>query len=78
MIYSLINIQKEHENGTVEGYWIQDVVGTLEKAIGIAYQTYLANSKSIDIAIVEGISSTIPQLSYWTNLKPIKHNGKYR
>ena len=73
MIYSLINVTKEIDKNTVEGYWIQDVIGTLDKAIGIAYSTNRINSFKLNIAIVPAIRSTVPTLNYWTNLKNINY-----
>ena len=73
MIYSLIAVTKELDNNTIEGYWVQDCVGSLAKAIGRAYATSMANGKQ-SIAVVEGLNSTVPQLNYWTNLKKLKLN----
>jgi hypothetical protein len=67
MTYSLIAITKESPDGSVEGYWLQDCIGSLEKAIGRAVATSMANSGQ-HIAVVEGIRSTTPQLNYWQRL----------
>lgn len=61
----------EYKNGFVSGYWLQDHVGTLESAKEVARQTKKANNNKIDISVVEQINSTVPGLSYYTNLKSL-------
>lgn len=71
MIYSLISVTKEIDDDTIEGYWLQDVIGSIDKAIGIAYDINRINSFKLIIAIVPAINSTTPQLNYWTNIKKL-------
>ena len=68
MIFSLIIVSKE-KNGIVEGYWMQDHIGTLESAQKLADETNEINGNSLNIAIVEQLNSTVPILNYWTGLK---------
>jgi hypothetical protein len=63
--YSLINVTKEIDTNTVEGYWIQDSIGSLEKAIGIAIKTNIANGNKLIIAIVPKVNTTTPLLNYF-------------
>ena len=67
MTYSLINVTKENEDESVEGYWIQDYIGTLEGAIGRAWSTNRVNGHKLNIAIVPAIRSTVPILNYYKN-----------
>jgi len=66
--FSLINISSE-KNEYVSGYWIQDHIGNLESANVLVSETNIANNNKLNIAIVEEISSTVPGLSIYTNLK---------
>jgi hypothetical protein len=66
--FSLINVSSE-KNGYVSGYWIQDHIGNLESANVLVSETNKANNNKLNIAIVEEISSTVPGLSIYTNLK---------
>ena len=72
MIFSLINVSKEHDNNTIDGYWIQDcIVDNLEEAIDRASQTNEANSNRLNIAVVSSVDSTTPMLNYLTNFKKL-------
>ncbi len=66
--FSLIQISKTHDDGKVEGYWLQDHIGTLHSAIGVAVKTSMANS-GLHIGVVEQVRSTVPALNHWKNLK---------
>ena len=59
MRYSLLNVYKEYD-GLVDGVWIQDSIGNLEKAIKIARDTEKANSNRIVVAVVAGVNSYAP------------------
>lgn len=63
-----MTISKKHNDGSIEGYWIQDCIGSLEKAIGRAVATSMANSGQ-PIAVVPGVNSTTPILDYFKNQK---------
>ena len=70
--YSLVNVWKRHDDGFVDGSWIQDSTGTLEKAFLKARRTEKANSGRISVAVVHsfmgaGISNFTPR----TRLKEI-------
>jgi len=67
--FSLINVYQTNSNGTVNGSWIQDHIGTLETAIERAVETNAVNSNRLDIAIVKGVSSVVPMLDDHRNLK---------
>ena len=64
--FSLITVSKE-ENGTVEGYWIQDHIGTIESATTLANETSKLN-RDQNIAVIDQINSTTPMLGYWKDL----------
>lgn len=55
MRYSLMVIHRE-VGDKIDGVWIQDSTGTLEKAILKARATEAANSHRIAVAVVEGIN----------------------
>jgi len=67
MKFSLIIVTKEVE-GKVEGYWIQDHIGTIETATEVANKTSEVNSGQ-NIAVVDQIGSTVPMLGYWNQLQ---------
>lgn len=69
--FSLINVMKEHEDGSIDGYWIQDCIGSLEEAIKRAVTTNMANSNRLCIAVVSAVNSTVPILDYFTNLEKL-------
>jgi len=68
---SLIIVMKEHPNGTVDGYWIQDHIGTVKEATMRAKAVNEVNSNQLNIAITEKVNSTTPALNYWHNLKKL-------
>lgn len=70
MRYSLILVCKEH-NGFVDGVWLQDSIGSLEKAIKLARDTEKANSSRISVAVVDGLNSCAPDYDIKTGLKRI-------
>lgn len=70
MKYSLINVEVD-KGETVDGYWVQNVAGSLKDATKIARETEKVNGYRIKIAIVNEINSTTPLLEYWRNLKRI-------
>lgn len=74
MTYSIVTAVKRHD-GKVDGYWLQDSIGTLAKARRIARRTSLLNSGA-DIAITEPVSSVVPLLEYWVGLKEIPRSGE--
>jgi hypothetical protein len=67
MKFSLINVQAS-TGPLVNGYWLQDHIGTLASATARARVLEAANSDKIDVAVVEELSTTTPAFSYWTNL----------
>lgn len=66
---SLINVIKR-SNNLVSGYWLQDCF--IENAEDLRKKINTANGNKLNIAIVEQIRSTTPQLNLYTNLKVIK------
>jgi len=74
MRYSLLNVYKEYD-GLVDGVWIQDIIGHLEKAIKIARDTEKANSNRIVVAVVAGLNSYAPDYSIKIGLERIDING---
>ena len=68
MGFSLINVSID-EGATIDGYWIQNVTDTLEKAKQLAREIEEVNGFRIRIAVVDELSSTVPILGYWKKLK---------
>jgi len=67
MRYSLINVQ-ESSGQLVSGNWVQDHIGTLASATAAARTTEAANGHKITVAVVDGLSSVVPALSYLLDL----------
>lgn len=63
--FSLLNVCATNPNGTVDGYWIQDCVGTREDALERAAKTSTANS-NIRVEVIEPIYHPTPRSNYWT------------
>lgn len=75
MRYSLINVSKEYD-GYVDGTWLQDSAGNFEQAVKRARDTEMVNDSRITVAVVDGLSSYIPDYSYKRGLKRLdKSNG---
>ena len=53
--YTILTVRRIHENGMIDGGWLQDHIGTLETAKQRADATSALNSNT-DIAVVEGVS----------------------
>jgi len=62
MTYSLINVVKDNGDGTVQGYWMQDSIGSLAKAQERARATEAANSNRLTIAVCKAVRSAFPIL----------------
>lgn len=71
MIYSLINVYRDNGD-SVDGTWVEDVIGSLDDALCRARETEKANSNKIHIAVVEQINSPTAILHFWTGLKPFR------
>lgn len=54
MSYSLLAVHRVHADGTVDGAWLQDHVGTLQSALEKTKNTSALNS-GLQIAVVEKI-----------------------
>jgi hypothetical protein len=67
MTYALLNVSRTHPDGTVDGTWIQDHIGTIETAQARAEQTNAANSGALNIAVVNQLPSPVPMLDCWHN-----------
>lgn len=74
MRYSLINICKELD-GFVDGVWLQDSNEGIERAIKAARDTEKANSNRIAVAVVKGLSYSVPNYSIQTGLRRIDAKG---
>lgn len=61
--FSLLSVSSKNDDGTVNGYWIQDCVGTFDEAVERARRASELNS-GIHVAVVDGLSDPIPQLGY--------------
>ena len=64
--YSLLNVYNTNEDATVDGYWVQDVLGSLEQAQQKALETEAANSNKINVVVVDHIDHWNPQMEVWT------------
>lgn len=71
MKFSLLNVYRTNADGTVDGYWIQDHIGTIETAKEMARKTEAANSNKIQVAVVQQVPSPVAILDTWHNQKPI-------
>ena len=61
MKVSIIQIEREN-NGLIDGYWLQDHMGSLEDALIKAKGHEEANGNNIKTAIVEQVQTTTPML----------------
>ncbi len=59
--FSLIQVSSE-KDGKINGWWVQDHVGTLETAKKAAEETEKANDDKIEVAIVSQLNTTTPLL----------------
>ena len=66
--YSLIAVTETNPDNTINGYWVQDKIGTLKQAKERAAATSKLNANQ-DIAIVQAVTETNPLLGFFTNLK---------
>lgn len=65
--FSLVRAYKTHADGTVDGYWVQDCVGTLEEAWARAAT---ATGSGMPVVVVEGLpSGRAPDVLF--NLRPV-------
>ena len=58
-MFSLLTIHRQNEDGTIDGAWLQDVVGTLEEARQRAQSTSAVNS-GMPIAVVKAVGWCSP------------------
>ena len=65
-MFSLLNVASTNPDGTVNGYWVQDHLGTYESALEKARQTSALNSGH-HVAVVERIDHPNPMLEFWSN-----------
>lgn len=72
MTFSLLNVTATNPDGTVDGSWIQDHIGSYEGALERAAKTSEANSNRIHVAVVEKIDHPTPMLGYWTGIRIAK------
>lgn len=70
MKYSLINVTAESD-GIISGYWLQNVIGTMETAVDRAKALVEANAGRIRVAIVQELPTSTPGLSKHFNLHPL-------
>ena len=69
MKYSLLTVRSINADGTVNGYWLQNKIGTLEYATEAAIATEKVNSNSITVAVVEEITGGCTLSAQRENLK---------
>ena len=69
MKYKLLNLNSINEDGTVNGTWIQDHIGTLETAKRVAEETMAANSYKIYVVVCEETQmDLLSGLKYYVHL----------
>lgn len=68
MKFSLIQIYKTNPDGTINGVWLQNHIGTIETAKQRALATEKANSNIFEVGVVEELSYT-PDYSIRYSLK---------
>lgn len=64
--FSLLSVSSQNDDGTVNGSWVQDCVGSYDDAVERARQTSELNS-GIHIAVIEHVNTATPwldQLAY--------------
>lgn len=71
MTFSLLTVHTTNPDGTVNGTWLQDHIGTPESARERAAQTEQANSHRITVAVVEALRHPAPALEYWTDRRTV-------
>ena len=74
MKFSLINVISE-KDGLVSGYFVQNHIGTLESASRAARNVESVNSNKITVAVVEEVSSPVPYLTRWDDLKRLDNSA---
>lgn len=68
--FSIVLVSKDHGDGTIDGSWVQDVVGAdLEDAIQRAKDTEAANGNKQDYAVVKQLAGGSPNYDTKTSLK---------
>ena len=72
MIFSLLNVTETNPDGTVNGYWLQDHIGSFQGAAEKANRTAEANSNRIEVAVIERIPG-VAALGFWTAQRVLKH-----
>jgi hypothetical protein len=72
MKLSLLTVYRTQPDGTVDGHWLQNHVGTIESALAAAARTNAVNGNRLDIAIVEEVPSPVPMLDFWTRRKRLE------
>lgn len=53
--YSLLTVHHTNEDGTIDGAWLQDHIGTVASARARADATEATNSRSITVAVVRAV-----------------------
>jgi hypothetical protein len=53
--YSLLTIHRTNADGTIDGAWLQDHIGTVESARSRADTTEAVNSHAISVAVVPAV-----------------------
>lgn len=74
-VFSLLNVTAVNPDGTVDGYWIQDHVGSHASALEKAEVTASANSNRITVAVVEQILCPVASLGFWPGRR-IAYSGR--
>ena len=56
--FSLVQVIKTHNDGTIDGIWLQNCTAvTLKEAVACAVETEIANSEKITVAVVDAFAS---------------------
>ena len=70
MKFSLVNVYADN-GAMVDGYWLQNHIGTIDTARERARGLEAANGNRIKVAVVDEIPSSRPEMNFWRGLKAL-------
>lgn len=69
--FSLLNVCRAHEDGTVDGYWVRDHIGTAAGAMEKARRISELNP-GLHVVVVEYLNCPTPMLNFWTGRRVVR------
>ena len=69
--FNFFSVSKRHDDGTVDGAWMQGHFGTIDSARKSAADTNEANSNRLDIVVSDVNVGTRPDLRHHYNVRPL-------